>query len=486
VIDYDALEHLRQNHAAWRLLGADHAAVVLAFCDAVFVRPNRRGMPGAELVAALDGFLAELRERHGADRYPKSARQYLDDWAGPERGFLRKYYPASGAEAAFDLTPATEKALEWVKSLLPPPFVGTESRLLALFDMLRDLSIGGEIDPRARIVDLERRRDEIEREIERVKTGQSGPMDATRIRERYVQIEEAARRLLGDFRQVEENFRRLDEQTRERIATSTQKKGALLDELFGETDHIRQSDQGKSFDAFWAFLMSGARQEELHAWLDNIHALPTVQALVGDDRERGEGVRRFPFALLDAGEQAHQTVARLVEQLRRYLDEQAHLENRRIVELARTIETHAIKLKASLPAAAHFTDIDALVPEIDVPMGRTLYLPTRRPVIDAAAIAEGEADLDLEALFAQSHIDEGKLREHIAAMLRGRPQITLAEVTERFPPEQGLAELVGYFRIAATDLRATVDEKIMETVVLPERGSHRPRSVRVPRVIFTA
>ena len=79
MIEYDAPEHLRQNHAAWRLLGADHAAVVLAFCDAVILRTNRRGMPAAELVAALDGFLADLPEHHDPDRYPKSARQTLDD-----------------------------------------------------------------------------------------------------------------------------------------------------------------------------------------------------------------------------------------------------------------------------------------------------------------------------------------------------------------------------------------------------------------------
>ncbi len=88
MIEHDSLEHLRQTHAAWRLLAADHAAAVLAFCDAVFVLTNRRGMPAAELVAALDGFLDDLRERLGADLYPKSTRQYLDDWAGPERGFL--------------------------------------------------------------------------------------------------------------------------------------------------------------------------------------------------------------------------------------------------------------------------------------------------------------------------------------------------------------------------------------------------------------
>ena len=41
-----------------------------------------------------------------------------------------------------------------------------------------------------------------------------------------------ARRLLSDFRQVEDNFRQLDRCMREKIATSAKSKGGLLDEIF--------------------------------------------------------------------------------------------------------------------------------------------------------------------------------------------------------------------------------------------------------------
>jgi hypothetical protein len=40
-------------------------------------------------------------------------------------------------------------------------------------------------------------------------------------------------------------------------------KGALLEEIMGERDAIADSDQGRSFRAFWDFLMSSRRQEEL-------------------------------------------------------------------------------------------------------------------------------------------------------------------------------------------------------------------------------
>lgn len=479
-LDHDALDRLRQTHPAWRLLAADHAPLLLGFFDAAFIRPNRRAIPATELVAHLDAFLSQLAETHGRERYPKSARQYLDDWAAPERGFLRKYYPRTGDDAEFDLTPSAERALEWIQGLLPQQFVGTESRLLTLLHLLRDLAIGAHTDPKARVEQLERQRAELQREIERVQSGRSGPMDATQIRERYFQIADTARRLLGDFRQVEENFRGLDAQTRERIALSTQAKGALLDDIFGATDHIRQSDQGKSFDAFWEFLMSPQKQDELQAWLRAVHALPPVGELAPD-----EFMRNIPYLLLDAGEKVHGTVAQLVEQLRRYIDDQAQLENRRILDIIRDIEAHAVALKAAPPRDPAFAAIDDMAPEFALPMCRALYTPPRNPVLQSSAVEAGEAVLDLSALFAQSAVDEQALRGHIAASLRGKTQVTLAEVAAAFPPEHGLSEIVAYLRIAAGDAGATVDETVTELVHLPAQADKAAKRVRVPRVIFT-
>ncbi len=480
-LNHDVLDRLRQTHPAWRLLAADHAPLLLGFFESAFIRPNRRAIPAPELIAHLDAYLAQLAETHGLERYPKGARQYLDDWAAPERGFLRKYYPRTGDDAEFDLTPSAERALEWIQGLLPQQFVGTESRLLTLLQLLRDLAVGAHTDPTARIEQLEQQRAELQREIERVKSGRAGPMDATQIRERYFQIADTARRLLGDFRQVEENFRGLDAQTRERIALSTQPKGALLDEIFGATDHIRQSDQGKSFDAFWEFLMSPQRQDEMQTWLRAVHALPPVDELAPD-----EFMRRIPHLLLDAGEKVHGTVAQLVEQLRRYVDDQAQLENRRILDLVRNIEGHAVALKSDPPRDPVIAALDDMAPQFALPMCRALYRPPRNPVLHSGAVETGDAVLDLSSLFAQTAIDEQVLRAHILELLRGRTQVTLAAVAAAFPPEHGLAEIVAYLRIAAADHAATVDDTVTEIVVLPAHGDTLARRVRVPRVIFAA
>ena len=478
-VDHDTLDRLRQTHATWRLLAADHSPLILSFLALAFIQPNRRTIPAPELVAHLDTYLDQLRESHGAERYPRTARQYLDDWASLERGYLRKYYPKSGEDAEFDLTPAAEKAIDWIQGLRPQQFVGTESRLLTLFHLLRDLATRAQDDPAARIQELERRRGELEHEIERVRTGQAGPLDTTQVKERYLQVEDTARHLLGDFRQVEENFRGLDVQTRERVATSALPKGSLLEEIFGETDHIRRSDQGKSFDAFWEFLMSPARQDELQAWLRRVHELSAVRELPQE-----EFVRNIPFLLLDAGEKVHGTVAQLVEQLRRFVDDQAHLENRRILDLIREIETHAIRLRADPPHVPAFAMLDALAPEFSLPLCRTLYRPPRNPVLDLGAIEAGDAELNLGALFAQTAVDEKLLRERVAELLRSRVQVTLAEVTSAFPPEHGLAEVVAYLRIAGND-GAAVDESVTETLVIPASGEKAEKRVRLPRVIFT-
>jgi len=477
-VDHDSLDRLRQSHPAWRILVADHAPLILSFLVLAFVQPNRRAVGAPELTALLDAYLDQLRETY-LDRYPRSAREYLEDWAAPNRAYLRKYYPKFGHDAEFDLTPATEKAIEWLQTLAPQQFVGTESRLLTLFQLLRDLAVGAQDDPVARIHELTRRRDQIDREIERVRSGQAGPLDVTQIKERYAQVADMARRLLADFRQIEENFRLLDAQTRERIATSMQPKGTLLEEIFGETDHIHRSDQGKSFNAFWEFLMSPARQDELRTWLRIVHALEAVRELPREDF-----VRNIPPMLLDAGEKVHDTVAQLVDQLRRFVDDQAHLENRRILDLIHEIETHAITIKPVPPTDAAFATIDGFAPDLSLPMCRALFKPPRTPVLEIASVERGEAELDLAALFRQTTVDEELLRTHIAELLRARSQVTLAEVAKAYPPQQGLAEVVTYLRIAANE-GAPVDESIQETIVIPAVDSRPDRHVRVPRVIFT-
>lgn len=78
-------------------------------------------------------------------------------------------------------------------------FVDAESRLLKIFDILRRVVFGASPDKEERIKELERRRDQLDLEIERLRSGSGAVMDSTRIKERYFELEDTARRLLADF-----------------------------------------------------------------------------------------------------------------------------------------------------------------------------------------------------------------------------------------------------------------------------------------------
>src|SRR5690606_20770583 len=125
-------------------------------------------------------------------------------------------------------------------------------------------------------------------------------------------------------------------------ATWDGSKREVLEDVFAEHDLIADTDQGRSFQAFWDFLMSPERQEELSHLLNMVIGLEEVADLRPD-----AGLRTIHYDWLTAGEQAQRTVARLSEQLRRFLDEQALLENKRIMTLLRGIEEHALALRGS-------------------------------------------------------------------------------------------------------------------------------------------
>ena len=144
-IDFRSLEALRTHHPAWRLLRSDPAPLIASFLHRVFVVPNVRMMAEADLAEALEDELYALRDRLGVEAFPKAALDYLNGWASPEKGWLRKFYRQGSDEPQFDLTPSTEKAIAWLGTLSERSFVGTESRLLTLFELLKPGSSGSAV-----------------------------------------------------------------------------------------------------------------------------------------------------------------------------------------------------------------------------------------------------------------------------------------------------------------------------------------------------
>lgn len=480
-MDYATLESLRKHHPAWRLLCSDHGPLVASFLHRVFVAPNVRIISAADLAEALEDELFALRRQIEDEVFPKPALQYLNEWASPEKGWLRKFYRQDDDEPQFDLTPSTEKAIAWLATLAERGFVGTESRLLTLFELLKQMSEGTETDPAKRVAELRKRRDELDAEIAQIVGGNVPLLNDTALKDRFQQFTQLSRELLADFREVEHNFRLLDRRVRERIALWEGAKGALLEQIMGERDAISDSDQGRSFRAFWGFLMSSQRQEELTQMLDHVLALAPVMELKPDIR-----TRRVHYDWLEAGEHTQRMVAQLSQQLRRFLDDQVWLENRRIMDILRGVEAKALWARYQ-PPAGHFMDMDDVAAHIELPMERPLHTLTVKPDFAGLVVQAGDDDVDVSALYNEQAVDLLRLASHIRQALQTRSQVTLYDLIDLQPLQQGLAELVAYLHLGSETFTTVIDDSLYEPIIwnaMTRDGGYVRKQARLARIIF--
>lgn len=474
----DLLSSLQQS-AAIKLLQSQNAPLILSFLVDQFKQKQRSTIPHSEMIENLTAYLEALQESHPG-RYSGTAVSYLRLWCDEEHRFLRRYYDTSSDDPVYELTPDSERAIAWVEDLQKSEFVGTESRFLRIFDLLQEIVIYGTEDVATRLAQLEKEKTEIEAQIEAIQaTGQIEQYSQTQIKERFFEANDVARRLLGDFREVEENFRLIARQVQAQQLAVEARKGNIVGQVLEADAALKESDQGRSFYTFWEFLISARRQEELQELLSAVYQLPELQQL---DSAQTLRLRRLKRSLVDAAAKIVESNRRLGEQLRKLLDEQNLAEARRIMDLAMEIKQMAVQLAADTPEDKEWLWVEA-GPAIDMPLERPLWSP---PSVTSFADVEPATETlefstsDLAVLFSQFFIDKNQLRRRVATLLAQKPVVTLGEITTHYPITQGLAELLTYVSLATHEEPHQIDETGWEEIALGENG----RIARLPRIVF--
>ena len=474
----DILASLRQS-AAIKLLQSQNAPLILNFLVDQFKQKQRLTIPHLELLENLTAFLEALQESHPGT-YSGTAVNYLRLWCDDKHRFLRRYYEADNDDPVYELTPDTERAIIWIEELQKNSFVGTESRFLRIFDLLQEIVTYSTEDVTARLRQLEKEKAEIQAQIDAIHTtGQIEEYPQTKIKERFFEATDTARRLLADFREVEENFRAIAKQVQQQQLATDARKGQIVRDVLEADASLKESDQGRSFYAFWEFLISPQRQEELQALLTAVFQLPNIQEL---DHSQSLRLRRLTRNLIDAAAKIIASNKQLSEKLRKLLDEQNIAEARRVMELATEIKQTAVTLATNPPDDKTCLWVEA-TPALEMPLERPLWSPTITTIYSDINPSIATLDLTampLESLFSQFYIDESRLRRHIAAQLEQKASVTLGEITAVYPLTQGLAELITYIAIATRNPTHQIDETNWEEVMLAENG----RLIRLPLVTF--
>ncbi len=479
-VTLDDVVVLRRANPAWRLLAADYAPAAIAFLDRAFLATGARSVPEAMLADVLQDVLDEVNATDTA-AMPKRPRDYLTDWCGDGVGWLRRYYLAGSDEPVYDVTARAEAAVVWVKSLMASrSFIGTQSRLLQIVELLDQIVEGSQADPEERIRRLQQRRTQIDAQIEAIRAGQVETLVPNEVRDRYQTLASLARGLLADFRDVEENFRNLDRDTRERIAQWDGPRGALLDKVLGRRHFITEAETGASFTAFYDFLFDPPQWERFQALLGTVAEMPEVAGV--DD-----GLPGITREWLVAADQVQRTVARLSSQMRRFLQEQGYAENRRIGALVHRIEANAVAVRDSQPTKPDFMQIDEPRADVVLPMDRKLWEPPVKPAFADPKPADPASLDDVEAadeLFASQRVDPAKVRATLASVLSLFPTgLTVRDALELEPLTEGLAELLTVLEVATDAQWVTkVDEKVLEELVIHEPDRRRVASL--PRMLL--
>ncbi|MCH6199121.1 DUF3375 domain-containing protein [Aquiflexum sp. LQ15W] len=413
------------------------------------------------------------------DTYEIKAKKYLQNWTN--RGFLTNYQDETG-EIFYELSSHSSKTIDWLSSLKKEEYVGTESKFKNIFSLLKELVEFTNDDAEKRIQLLEDKKLEIEQQIQRIKIGEDVKVfEEFEIVPRFNQLNQSAKELLSDFKEVEDNFKGITKGIYQKHTEGRLTKSDILEFTFEALDELKESQQGKSFYAFWSFLLNPGLQlewenltKELYSTLNEI-GIPVNDLFL-------KGMKNH---LWTSGQKVYKANDKMAEKLSRIIRENEASKSEVTKNTIQEIKKSLLELSKSKKRPELSFELESDF-EISIPFERKLTFEqteeqtyNSRPKLADEDIAKSN---HLNKLFSQSNIDKDLLRRRIKEVLKNKSQTTIHEVIERNGGiEKGLPELFGYIGVVKDFKYSISTEKTQRILFDVEKN----KSIQIPEIILT-
>ena len=485
---YDGLQRFTAGSVTLALLRTRSMPLILSFCYQEFKTENEPARPYRLLVERLANFLEDLNyqdqdEESATGRFfdhAERAKILLERWI--ENRYLRTFMDDQNREQVVVLSKHTEKAFQMIELLRDREFVGAESKFREIFRRLQELIEYANPDKTARLAELEKQKQQIESEIQRIQTdGQLVVFEDYQVKSRFEELVRLSNELIGDFKEVEENFKDITRQIYKSMQVADRSKGRLLHETFDALYELRRTDQGRSFYAFWQFMLDDRSQDELQR-------LTRAALQVLEDRNlaapaQHRGMRRLKNMLHGAGRKVLEKNDLLAEKLSREIVAKEQNERRQTRALMSAIRQHALARVDEAPTREHYLVLEG-DPDIHLPLERKLgerNIETRFVTQAAPARLDADALAALGNITSGNYIDKKKLLSNIEAVLQEKSPVNLQDVLTRFPLAHGLAEVLAYFSLLHQSPRFFASDTATDLILFdPEQGKY----LEMPRLIF--
>jgi hypothetical protein len=472
-----AIQMLRQRSARW----------FLPFLYQAYKEENRFIIREELLIQLLTETLSaqtdgtedfeEAKIIFGEDEETRS-RKYILSWV--QKRILQDLQDAEG-NVQYQLSAHTEKVFQWLLTLQARNHVGTESRFKLLFNSLRDIVENTEDDRTRRLQMLKDRRAEIDKEIRAIEHGLA-PENYTnaQVQERLELFTRLCYELISDFREVEDNFKGIHRAIVEQHTKAEQNKGAIVGFAFEAYDALRNSNQGKSFYAFWDFLISRAGQQDWKELTEQLLELLKDRSMQADDGF----LQNIKSLLLEQGKNVYDANDKMAEKLSRIITEKEIARHKRLRQQIGNIKELIFDLMEEDVNCGITLDEGV---EIKMVMERRLQFEQKKAIVSVkqpVAASEKIADPErFSRIINTTHIDKKRLWQKVEQALKEKHTATLKEILELQPLENGLAEVVSYFGFLRDKAnRVQVIHNTSEHIPLNETAT---KFVEVPYLLFS-
>lgn len=421
----------------------------------------------------------EETEIEALDSYDIKAKKYIQAWTN--KGFLTNYQEEQG-EIFYELSSHSNKTLDWLGSLKKEEFVGTDSKFKNIFSQLKELVEFSNDDAAKRVELLEQKKSEIESQIEQIRRGEEVKVfEEYEIIPRFNQLNQAARELLSDFKEVEDNFKEITKSIYQKHAEGSQTKSDILAFSFEALDELKDSQQGKSFYAFWSFLLNPQLQDEWKKLTLELYNTLGEKGIPIEDPY----LKSMKTHLHLTGQKVYKANDKMAEKLSRIIKESETSNSEITKRVIQAIKKSLIEISKSDKRPGFSLELETDF-TISIPFERKLtYDIKREDNYDSQPQLAHEDILNshqLERLFSLKNIDKDLLRKRIRDVLRVQSQATLQDVINRHGGiEKGLPELFGYLGVLKQFKHSISPDKTQRITFDQEQQ----KSIQIPEIILT-
>jgi hypothetical protein len=471
-----SLTRLRDDDVVWRLLRADHAAVIAGILGTHLTTAEPR-LAAAELYERVEADLEQLRDLGYA--LPRPASAYCAEWR--EAGYLVRRSAADSRVETLELSAGAFEAIRILNALDQPVATATESRLGSIRMQLERLAVDTDPDQQSRLAQLAERRRELDAEIARVEAGEVSTLDDARAIERARDVLAQMGEMPGDFARVRAEFETLSKKLREWVLDSEVAGRHVLDEIFRGVDLIADSPQGQSFAAFSTLVHSEELGATVDQHIDQILARDFAAALPTAQRR---ALRRFVIDLKGRSFEIHEVMARFARGLRQYVQSQEYQTDRILRRILTETMRHGVRAAPTIrPWAAVGLELDLSAIALGTVGSIALHDPSELRVAASLIVNETlPVDVaELRRIARETEIDVEELTGNVNAVLATSRSATIGQVLAAHPATQGLASVLGLVGIGFG--QATMSDRVEEIEWTGIDG--RTRRAVVPEFTFT-